>query len=61
MKTKDAIALFGSIKGLADALGIWPQGIYRWGEDVPELRAYQIRDFQASGSGSETQANLGRP
>lgn len=42
MKTDDAIRRFGSAKALADALGIWPQAVYKWGEDVPELRKYQI-------------------
>jgi hypothetical protein len=42
MKTKDAIAMFGGVRKLADALGIWPQAVYKWGDDVPELRRYQI-------------------
>lgn len=45
MKTSDAIAWFGSRKKMADALGVWPQGIYRWGDDVPPLRAYQIKEI----------------
>lgn len=45
MKTKDAIEFFGSLKKLADALGVWPQAVYRWGEDVPPLRAYQIKEL----------------
>ena len=45
MKTEDAIAAFGDAKKLADALGIWPQAIYKWGETVPELRAYQIKEL----------------
>ncbi len=42
MKTKDAISAAGGIKLLADALGLWPQAVYKWGENVPELRTYQI-------------------
>lgn len=42
MKTKDAIEKFGSVKALADALNIWPQAVYAWGENVPELRVFQI-------------------
>jgi hypothetical protein len=42
MKTQEAINEFGGVRKLADALGIWPQAIYKWGEDVPELRRYQI-------------------
>ena len=47
MKTIDAINSFGSIKRIAQALGLTVQAIYAWGEDVPELRAYQLRDILA--------------
>lgn len=53
MKTEEAIQAFGGIKNLADALGIWPQPIYRWGEEVPELRAYQIKEILAKRAGRE--------
>jgi hypothetical protein len=42
MKTKDAVLAFGGIKGLADALGIWPHNISRWGETVPMARQYEL-------------------
>ena len=42
MKTRDAINHFGGIKKLAQALGIWPHNISRWGDDVPKARAYEI-------------------
>ena len=45
MKTQDAIELFGGRKALADALGIWPQAIYKWGEHVPDLRRFQIEEI----------------
>jgi transcriptional repressor of cell division inhibition gene dicB len=44
MKTCDAIARFGGVRQLADALGIWTSAIYQWGENVPELRRYQIEE-----------------
>lgn len=47
IRTEDAIAFFGNIKKMADALGIYPQGIYRWGEFVPPLRHYQISELMA--------------
>jgi hypothetical protein len=45
MKTQDAIQTFGSIKEIAKALGLSVQAIYAWGEDVPPLRAYQLREI----------------
>jgi len=42
VKTKDAIKHYGGIKPLADALGIWPHNISRWGDEVPEARAYEL-------------------
>jgi DNA-binding transcriptional regulator YdaS (Cro superfamily) len=48
MKTKDAIAVFGSRRKLADALGVSTQAIYQWGEFVPKLRAYEILEIERS-------------
>lgn len=42
MKTKDAIDYYGSVKALADELGIWPHVIYRWGENPPMARQYEL-------------------
>lgn len=42
MKKNDVIEHFGSIKKTADALGIWPQAVYSWREDVPETMAYKV-------------------
>jgi len=44
MKTSEAVAAFGSVRGVADALHISVQAVYAWGGDVPQLRAYQLRD-----------------
>lgn len=43
MKKSDAIQHFGSVKKLADALGLWPQTVYLWKDDVPELVAYKLQ------------------
>lgn len=45
MKTKDAIETFGSIKQVANTLGLSVQAVYAWGEDVPPLRAYQLLEY----------------
>lgn len=46
MKTKEAINAFGSVRQLAGVLQLSVQAIYAWGEDVPPLRVYQIREIQ---------------
>jgi hypothetical protein len=40
--TEEAIKHFGGLKKLADALQIWPQVIYRWGDRPPMARQYEI-------------------
>jgi transcriptional repressor of cell division inhibition gene dicB len=42
IKTKDAIAYFGSASKLANALGINRASVSGWGQHVPSLRAYQL-------------------
>lgn len=42
MKTAEAVKMFGNVRQLADALGVTEQAIYKWGDDVPKLRCYQI-------------------
>ena len=43
MKKIDAIKHFGGVAGLAKKLGITPEAIYQWGDDVPGSREYQIQ------------------
>lgn len=45
MKVEDAIKNFGSVAQLAAALGISVQAVYQWGDVVPPLRAYQIKEL----------------
>lgn len=42
MKKQAVINHFGSVKGVADALGITVQSVYEWPEDIPLGRQYQI-------------------
>lgn len=42
MKTEEAVAFFGGIKKLSDALGVWPQVVYQWGDTPPMGRQYEI-------------------
>lgn len=46
--TKDeAVRLMGSKSKVAQALGISRQAVSAWGDDVPPLRAYQLREIMA--------------
>jgi hypothetical protein len=49
MTTQDAIKHFGSLKKLADALGIWPQAVYKWGERPPLSKQYEL-EVKTSGA-----------
>ena len=42
MTTKEAVAHYGGVKKLADALGVWPQVVYAWGERPPMSRQYEL-------------------
>ena len=44
---QSAIDHFGSTTKLANALGIKHRAVSQWGEYVPPLRAFQIRDLLA--------------
>jgi biotin operon repressor len=61
MKKRDAIAAFGSASDLARALGITRQSVSDWGEDIPELRAYQIREILEQRRQEEEDAQWGYP
>ena len=43
----EAIAGFGSVARLAAAIDVSVQAIYKWPDEVPHLRAYQIRALLA--------------
>ena len=45
IRTDDAVQFFESSANLARALNIQPQAITSWGDYVPELRAYQLREL----------------
>ena len=48
MKTDNAIKLAGSSTELAAILGITLSAISQWGESVPELRVYKLRELKPS-------------
>lgn len=45
MTKEEAVKAFGSVRKLADALGISEQAVHQWGDLVPELRKFQIREM----------------
>lgn len=42
MKTKDAVFYFGSAVALAKRLNISKQSVSKWGDRVPQRRAFEI-------------------
>jgi hypothetical protein len=46
MKTEFAISIFGSVAELASALGITDKAVYQWGDEVPRLRQYELRELR---------------
>ena len=46
MNTDQAIKDFGSIRSLADVLGISVQAVYKWNGTVPALRVYQLNEIK---------------
>ena len=55
MTKQEAIDLFGgSVRKLAETLGITEQAVHQWGDDVPELRVYQIRELMPSKANPDT-------
>ena len=46
MNTQTAIKLAGSATALAELLGITGSAIAQWGESLPELRVYKLREVR---------------
>lgn len=42
MKKQSVIDHFGSVRGVAEALGITVQSVYEWSEEIPIARQFQI-------------------
>ena len=58
MKTQEAIDYFGTLKKLADALGVWPQVIYQWGDTPPMGRQYELEVKTAGALKADTKAEV---
>ena len=46
MKTDTAIKLAGASTALADLLGITVSAVSQWGDRVPDLRVYQLKEIK---------------
>ena len=46
MSKQQAIQLAGSVKTLAELLGISRPAIYQWSENVPKMRVYQLKTLR---------------
>jgi hypothetical protein len=46
MSKEKAIQLAGSVKALAELLGISRPAIYQWGVNVPKWRVYQLKELR---------------
>lgn len=44
MKTQTLVNLFGSQQAVGDLFGITKSAVSQWGDEVPELRVYQLRE-----------------
>jgi len=44
IRTARAIEHFGTQAEMARIMGVKPQAITKWGEFIPELRAYKLRE-----------------
>lgn len=43
MTTKQAIDLAGSASALARLLGVTPSAVSQWGDNVPQMRLWQLK------------------
>lgn len=48
MKKRQAIRRAGSSANLARLLGVTPQSVSGWGDELPPLRVYQLRELRPS-------------
>lgn len=46
MKKSEAIKLAGSQSGLARLLGISPQAVSKWPDEVPQLQSYRLKELK---------------
>lgn len=48
MKTAELIRLFGGVTRTAEVFGVTKSAVSQWGDEVPPLRVYQLRERRPS-------------
>lgn len=56
MRKSSVIAALGSGQAVADLLGISRAAVSNWGDEVPALRAYQLRELRPDLFGADEPA-----
>jgi hypothetical protein len=46
MRKQEAIDWAGSVAQLAQRLNVTVQAVYAWGDEIPRLREFEIRELQ---------------
>ena len=46
MNKQTAIQKAGSVRALAQLLGVTHQAVYAWGDELPPLQAYRLRELK---------------
>lgn len=49
MLVKEAAEEFGGLKGLSEVLGVHVSMVYRWGDELPEMRHQQLEGMRVMG------------
>lgn len=55
MLKSEALLYFKTNRAIALALGIDESAVSKWGEKVPPLRAYQIKEYIESAGGTDSE------
>ena len=46
MKKEDAVRFAGTAKRLAEILGISPPAVSMWGDEIPQLQMYRLKELR---------------
>lgn len=46
MELNSLIKRAGSVRAIAEALGLTTQAVYKWGGTIPKLRVYELKELR---------------